>query len=302
MLHFGRAALRAAAAALLLGGSTAPAAEEGVLVGGRFEVEVRPGDSLASVSARFGLEARTLAAANARSPDAWLQIGERLQVENPHLVPALRQDGILINVPQRMLFLFRDGALARAHPVGVGRPSWPTPLGEFRVGRLEIDKTWYVPPSIQEEMRLEGKEVRTRVPPGPDNPLGRHWIGLANSSYGIHATIAPASVYRARSHGCVRLHPDDAAALFAELRVGDPVELIYAPLLLAELAEGRILLEVHPDVYKRAGDPIRTLEDEAAARGLAGRIDWERARRVAAEAEGLARDVAAARGAEEAGR
>ena len=74
---------------------------------------------------------------------------------------------------------------------------------------MQRHKEWIVPESIQEEMRREGKDVLTRVPPGPDNPLGRHWIGLSIGGIGIHGTIAPSSVYHFRSHGCIRLHPDD---------------------------------------------------------------------------------------------
>jgi L,D-transpeptidase ErfK/SrfK len=288
------------AAALLAGvalAAGAPRLAEQV-AGGSFSYAVVPGDSLTGVSARFGVDLAPLARRNGLAPDAWLRAGQQLEVESLHVVPSGLDEGVLINVPQRMLFHFEAGRLEAMHPVGLGRASWPTPLGEFRVGRLETDKTWIVPRSIQEEMRRRGEPVRTSVPPGPDNPLGRHWIGLAGSSCGIHGTLAPESVYRFQSHGCIRLHPDDVAALFAQVQVGTRVRLEYVPVLLARTGDGRLWLEVHRDVYGRDGDPLMQVEALAALHGLGPNLDWARVREVVAEAEGLAREVRA-RGAPE---
>lgn len=263
------------------------------MVGGGLEYEVRPGDSLSSVSARFGIEVAVLARGNGLAPEAWLRVGQRLRIENLHLVPGRLERGILINVPQRMLFLFREGGVAGAFPVGLGRPDWPTGLGSYRIASRVRDKTWIVPPSIQEEMRAAGKPVQTEVPPGPDNPLGGYWLGLEGVACGIHGTIAPASVYRFRSHGCIRVHPEAIPVLFAQVEVGEPVEVVYRPLILAETAEGRVLLEVHPDVYGRAAPAEQALCTQASATGLLARIDWARAEGTIAAAEGVPRDVTA---------
>jgi L,D-transpeptidase ErfK/SrfK len=268
------------------------------IVGGASTYVAQQGDSLTRVSARFGVGVASLARANGLSSSARLRLGQALRIENPHIVPAPAADepleGLLINVPQRLLFLFRDGAPVAHFPVGLGAPGSRTPIGEFTITGREVDKTWYVPASIQEEMQREGKPVRTEVPPGPDNPLGRHWLGLSEPACGIHGTIAPASVYRFRTHGCIRLHPEDVAWLFDRVAVAEPVRIVYAPVLLAALPDGRIFLEVHRDVYGTAEPPLATLEGLAAAHGLAARIDWERAARVADEAEGLAREVSIA--------
>ena len=100
-----------------------------------------------------------------------------------------------------------------------------------------------MPESIQEEMRQAGKEVLNRVPPGPDNPLGKYWIGLSLGSIGIHGTIAPSSVYHFQSHGCVRLHPDDIESLYTESAVGKRGRFVYFPVLVAYVQE-RLYLEV----------------------------------------------------------
>lgn len=261
------------------------------LSGYEFRYTVQPGDSLTSVGARFGIEPRLLAQRNGLAPTAWLRIGQRLEVENRHIVPAGLADGILVNLPQRMLFRFKGGEPQAAYPIAAGKPSWPTPLGDFRIKSREQDKTWFVPLSIQREMREHGKEVLECVPAGPDNPLGRHWLGLSLPAIGIHGTIAPQSIFDFRSHGCIRLHPDDAAALYAVVRVGDAGRIVYQPVLLFAEPAGRVWLEVHRDIYRHGVDHWALARELAAAAGVSQRIDWDEAAAVVAAQHGLAREV-----------
>lgn len=261
------------------------------VAGGTFEYTIRPGDFLIAIGARFGVPPELLAKQNAIPWDATIYPGQRLRIDNPHIVPVALDDGVVINIPQRMLFDFDAGRLVAAYPVGLGKPSWPTPRGEFQVVSRVKNKPWLVPKSIQEEMRLEGKVVLTEVPPGPDNPLGAHWLGLSIWGYGIHGTIAPSSVYHFRSHGCIRLHPDDIAELFERAEVGTSGVLVYQPVLLAVTGDGRILLEVHQDIYEKGIDPRKTVREMAEANGLDRALDWSRVDAVIAAQEGLAREV-----------
>jgi len=262
------------------------------VTGGDREYVVQPGDFLISIGARFGVGAKVLARHNAIPYEALLRPGTRLAIHNPHIVPVPPfDDGILINLPQRMLFHFSQGTLIAAYPVGLGKPTWPTPEGHFTIVTRQRNKTWKVPKSIQEEMQREGKAVLTEVPPGPDNPLGAHWLGLSLNGYGIHGTIAPASVYHFQSHGCIRLHPDDVAELFGRVRVGTAGRILYQPVLLAQTDDGRILLEVHRDIYRKGVDRARIARDMAEAEGLSQAIDWSLADEVIAAQDGLAREV-----------
>ena len=260
-------------------------------MGEQFQYTVQPGNSLVRVGARFGIEPGVLARTNSIQYDALLHPDQVLQVDNRHIIPERLDEGILINLPQRMLYYFQAGRLVAHYPVGLGRPDWPTPTGRFKVNDLQKNKTWYVPKSIQEEMRREDKVVLTKVPPGPDNPLGKHWIGLSIPGIGIHGTIAPQSIYHFQSHGCIRLHPDDIAALFPQITTGQSGKIIYAPILLARLADGRIFLEVHRDIYKKGIAPIKIVEDAAKAQGLSGMIDWSKVQDIIRLKEGLAREV-----------
>jgi L,D-transpeptidase ErfK/SrfK len=270
------------------------AAELGVtrLVGGAFTYVARAGDSLTSVGARFGVDVATLARQNGLAANARLALGQELHGANPHLVPAVTaRDTIVVNIPQRMLFELRGGALVGAYPVAAGRPTWRTPRGEFVIDERAIDKPWVVPLSIQEEMRREGKPVKTVVPPGPENPLGHKWLGLAPGTCGIHGTNAPSSIYGLRTHGCIRLHPDDADALFERSALGDAARLAYEPVLLAALPNGRVCLEVHRDAYHLAEPPEDALARLVDAEAAASRIDPALAREALAAHAGIAIDV-----------
>ena len=266
--------------------------QDGAITGSRYIQTVQPGDTLTSVGARAGADVRGLARLNGVAANAKLDVGRLLVVDSRHVVPRVVDTGIVINIPQRMLFVFRDGRLDAAYPVGLGRRTGPTITGPFSIERLEVNPTWDVPPSIQEEMRRAGQPVIQRVPPGPTNPLGRYWIGLDRPGFGIHGTNAPSSIYQFQTHGCIRLHPDDITELSALVSVGMPGEVVYAPVLFAIPASGAVLIEVHPDVYRRSGDLHRHARELAERRGLTSLIDWVRADAVIDQRDGLVTDVA----------
>jgi len=266
------------------------------LSGNIFEYTVQAGDSLAKISARYGVSSTVLARENGLKPNAALTPEQKLQIDNRHIVPDALGADLLINLPQRMLYFYQDGQLKLTFPVALGKPTWPTPTGEFTVKNKIANKTWIVPISIQEEMRREGKAVKTHVPPGPNNPLGKYWLGLSLSGIGIHGTTAPASIYRFQSHGCIRLHPDDIEVLFNQIEPEATGNIIYAPLLLAE-SEGRIFIEAHQNIYKnqrayqKLDVSLKSLEQWANDAMLTERIDWERAKQVLEQRDGIARDV-----------
>ena len=277
----------------LLSGSAAAAdviGLSGTLVGSRIEHVVRKTDSLSSIGARFGVPAATLARDNGLPPGARLKPGSTIVIDNRHIAPPPNDAGIIVNIPQRMLFLYNGGAQS-AYPVALGKPDWPTPTGDFKVVSRTENKTWIVPKSIQDEMRREGKVVKTRVPPGPDNPLGRYWLGLSLWGYGIHGTIAPQSIYRFVSHGCIRMHPDDIATVFGKVTAGMPGALVYWPVLLARLDDGRIFVEIHPDPYKKGGNTMETIRVLAISSDIHDLIDWWKVKKAITEQAGIAREV-----------
>ena len=205
-----------------------------------------------------------------------------------HVEPSL---DLLVNVPQRRLFHRDDRGVIHSVPIAVGRPSWPTPVGPFTVAMKEEHPTWDVPVSIQEEMRRAGKPVVTRVPPGPANPLGDYWIGTSIAGLGIHGTREPKSISHFVSHGCIRLRPEDIAALFPLVRTGARGLIVYEPVLMAR-TRGGIFVEVHPDAYRRLRvAPLTLLRRAAEEEGLTESIDWRRVEEVLAARRGVAERV-----------
>jgi L,D-transpeptidase ErfK/SrfK len=264
------------------------------LIGSVFSHEVKAGDTLTSLGARYGVDMAVLARRNGRPLAKALSPGVHLIIDNRHIVwPVELSTGaaIVINVPQRMLFRIVDGRVDVHYPVAVGRATWQTPRGPFTVLEKERDPTWDVPPSIQAEMRREGKPVITAIPPCPANPLGRHWIRLSHPGVGLHGTNVPSSIYRFTTHGCIRLHPDDVAGLFDRVCVGDAGMTVYDPVLLARLADGRIFAEVHPDPYKQGPNPLRHVQALAEHAAITDAIDWVGVADVIRLREGVAVDV-----------
>lgn len=257
---------------------------------------VERGESWASIGARAGVTPATLARRNGRAPGSRLREGESIVVDTRHVVPQVDGASIVINIPQRLVFQFSNGALRAHYPIAVGLPDWPTPLGPFTVIEKEEDPTWDVPDSIQEEMRLAGKPVLTHVPPGPDNPLGKHWLRLSFGSVGLHGTNAPLSIYRVTTHGCMRVHPDDIADLFAHTLIGDSGRIIYEPVLATVEPDGRVFLEVHPDAYRRVPHMLDLAADVLLRAGANGFADPLRVRAAVEAREGIAVDVSVASG------
>ncbi len=113
----------------------------------------------------------------------------------------------------------RGAKLRRSFPVATGLPSYPTPLGRFTIGTKQAHPWWYPPNSPW----AEGLEP---VPPGPGNPLGTRWMGLAGTLVGIHGTPDAASVGYSASHGCIRMHVPSAEWLFGQINIGTPVIIV----------------------------------------------------------------------------
>jgi L,D-transpeptidase ErfK/SrfK len=263
-----------------------------LVIGAVTEYQVARGDTWTSVGARWGVTSSTLARRNGRSLDMPLRESERITIDARHIVPANPGGvAIVVNLPQRVLFHFRDAQPVRHFPVAVGRRDWATPTGAFTIRMKEENPTWDVPISIQEEMRREGRRVLTAVPPGPDNPLGRHWLGLTLPGVGIHGTNAPSSIYRATTHGCMRMHPNDIAALFERVRVGDTGRTVYEPILVAVTPDGRVFLEVHPDIYRRVPDALDLAHHLLERAGVLSSLDARDIQRVVAAREGIATEL-----------
>jgi L,D-transpeptidase ErfK/SrfK len=98
---------------------------------------------------------------------------------------------IVVSLEDRKLALVEDGRVKKIYAVAVGKPSTPSPTGNFTIERRVANPTYH----------HNGKTVL----PGPGNPVGTRWMGLSVHGYGIHGTNEPKSIGKAASHGCIRM-------------------------------------------------------------------------------------------------
>jgi L,D-transpeptidase ErfK/SrfK len=269
-----------------------PAAVGRTVVDEVVDYVVKAGETFVTIGRRLGVDPRAIARRNTRWVLAPLSAGTRLVVDVHRVVPGILDRGILVSVAQNRVFLLDvDGSIV-SMPAAVGRSTWPTPPGEFYVVHKEVNPTWDVPPSIQDEMRRLGRPVAPRIPPGPENPLGDFWIGLSLPNIGIHGTNAPATVPGYTTHGCIRLQASDIKLLFERVEVGTDGVVIYEPALLTR-HDGRIYAEIHRDVYGDRPDALRALQRAADFLGVRDLVDWPRVVEAIRLHEGFAIDVTA---------
>ncbi|MEW6586628.1 MAG: L,D-transpeptidase family protein [Nitrospirota bacterium] len=267
-----------------------------VMTGGETIYHVVEGDTLERIGAKLGMNWKDLVKENNIDPEKYLKIGQAIRANTRKIIPRMIDEGIIINIPDRMLYFFQEGRLKNAFPVGLGMPSWRgmtiwrTPEGKFTVTGKRRNPTWHVPPSMQWKMKMEGKPVKTEVPPGRDNPLGRYAVDLSIPRVVIHETIWPTSVYQFRSHGCIRVSPENMENFFQGVVIGITGEIIYEPVKIA-VTGGRIFLEAHRDIYGKVGDLSAGAERLIEDKGFSDKVDWQKVDRVIKEKKGIAEDI-----------
>ena len=267
------------------------------IVGSRGIYTVVKADTIRLVAAKLGVTKQHLRSMNRLDAKANLKIGQKLAYNNRKIIPQQIEDGIIINIPDRTLYYFQQGALVTSLPVALGSVTknekyvWQTPIGKFRITAKMKDPTWTVPISIQTEMEEHGKEVITSIPPGPENPLGKYAIKTSIPGIMIHSTTKPSSIYGFSSHGCIRLSPDQMKEFFPQIKVNTRGEIIYRPVKLAVTENGRVFLEVHHDVYNRSANLVSEARQMVEKQKLSELVDWEKFKSVVKQKSGVAEDI-----------
>jgi L,D-transpeptidase ErfK/SrfK len=211
-------------------------------------------DSLPDLGQRYSLGYYEISRANP-GVDVWVPgAGRHLTLPGRRILPPGPRTGIVVNLPEHRLYYYpkpRPGEkpVVITYPVSIGKMDWRTPLGVTRIVSKVRQPSWYPPESVRKEHAERGDPLPKVVPPGPDNPLGEYAMRLAvgGGSYLIHGTNNPVAVGMSVTHGCVRMYPEDVAALFPLVPVGTTVRLINEPVKVAWV-NGELLIEVHPPV------------------------------------------------------
>lgn len=244
-----------------------------------------------SVLAReYGLGYDELVTANP-DVDPWLPgEGTPILLPTQYVIPNVPREGIVLNIAAKRLFYFPEVEEGQpqpvmTYPIGIGRVGWETPLGSSAVISKARDPHWYVPASVRKEHAEIGDPLPAIVPPGPENPLGKHVLKLDIPGYLIHGTNQPYGVGMRVSHGCVRLYPENIELLYDLVALGEPVNIINEP-YLAGWHDGILYLESHPLLE----DDVVTADDHLARviAQLENNADFELAESDQANAEAIA--------------
>jgi len=125
---------------------------------------------------------------------------------------------IVINTPERRLYLVTGNGQAIRYGIGVGRDGF-TWSG---VRRITAKKEWpsWTPPA---QMLRRRPDLPRHMAGGPDNPLGARAMYLGSSLYRIHGSNEPETIGQAVSSGCFRLTNEDVVDLYSRVQVGATV-------------------------------------------------------------------------------
>jgi L,D-transpeptidase ErfK/SrfK len=255
-------------------------------------------DTLLDIARRYSLGYEEIIRANP-GVDMWLP-GEGTDILLPgrRILPPGPHEGVVVNLPEHRLYYFPkakkgEKPVVITYPVSIGKMDWSTPLGETHVISKQKHPSWYPPESVRKEHLANGDPLPKVVPAGPDNPLGDFAMRLAvgGGSYMLHGTNNPMAVGMAITHGCIRMYPEDVAALFPLVPVGTKVWLINDPVKVAYV-DGELLLEAHPPVDSEGQstepnlDLLSQLLDKALGQDTAA-IHWDLARATLQAANGI---------------
>ena len=128
---------------------------------------------------------------------------------------------IVIDTPNKFLYLVEDGGKALRYGIGVGRPGF-TWAG---VKTISAKREWpdWRPPS---DMLQRRPDLPRFMPGGVDNPLGARAMYLGSTLYRIHGSNEPWTIGTNVSSGCIRMRNEDVEDLYNRVPVGTKVVVI----------------------------------------------------------------------------
>jgi LysM repeat protein len=139
---------------------------------------------------------------------------DRLKLGQTLAIPT-QPAAVRVDMLQHGLSVWLGDTLVAAYRVGLGKES-RTPGGTFTILVKQEKPTWF----------YDGRTI----PFGdPENVLGTRWMGFDDqpgaTGLGIHGTMAPESIGRDESMGCVRMRNEEVEELFVLLPRGTKVTI-----------------------------------------------------------------------------
>ncbi len=128
---------------------------------------------------------------------------------------------IVVDTPNKFLFLIQGNGTALRYGIGVGRPGF-TWSGVKQVSAKREWPAW-TPPA---EMLTRRPDLPRHMEGGPENPLGARAMYLGSSLYRIHGSNEPWTIGTNVSSGCIRMRNEDVIDLYERVHVGARVIVI----------------------------------------------------------------------------
>jgi lipoprotein-anchoring transpeptidase ErfK/SrfK len=132
-----------------------------------------------------------------------------------------RAGTIVVDTPNKFLYLVQGDGTALRYGIGVGRPGFAW----SGVKTVSAKKEWpdWTPPA---EMLARRPDLPRHMEGGPENPLGARAMYLGSSLYRIHGSNEPWTIGTNVSSGCIRMRNEDVIDLYDRVRVGARVVVI----------------------------------------------------------------------------
>jgi lipoprotein-anchoring transpeptidase ErfK/SrfK len=128
---------------------------------------------------------------------------------------------IIVDTPNKFLFLVQGNGKAMRYGIGVGRPGF-TWSGVKQISAKKEWPDWTPPP----EMLVRRPDLPRHMEGGPQNPLGARAMYLGSSLYRIHGSNEPWTIGTNVSSGCIRMRNEDVIDLYSRVNVGARVIVI----------------------------------------------------------------------------
>ncbi|WMT90321.1 L,D-transpeptidase [Pelagibacterium sp. H642] len=138
---------------------------------------------------------------------------------------------IVVDTPNRFLYLVQDGDKAMRYGIGVGREGLAL-RGNAYVGRKAEWPSWTPTANMLRRDPETNGPYRNGMPGGLNNPLGARALYLYRNGndtmFRIHGTNQPQSIGLAMSSGCIRMLNHDIIDLYERVPSGTRVVVIQA--------------------------------------------------------------------------
>jgi lipoprotein-anchoring transpeptidase ErfK/SrfK len=125
---------------------------------------------------------------------------------------------IIIDTPNKCLYLVEPNGRALRYGVGVGRPGFMW-AGTHHVSAKKEWPDWTPPPEMLERQPY----LPRHMDGGPTNPLGARAMYLGSTLYRIHGSNEPWTIGTNVSSGCIRMRNADVIDLYGRVKVGAKV-------------------------------------------------------------------------------